>query len=150
MPKKLREIRARSLSWKDYGMSKNLQDELKAFCLQYDEKKHRLVQIFREDGVWKESSKGESGELIEERQISEKVRLEHDCEIIEEAAELASTELAPYLLKSVTKDLAYEFLEFDEELGRILVGKTDFYGYRRRFFYYLQKIKTGDRQNVRL
>ena len=57
----------------------------------------------------------------------------------EEAARESSEELAPYLLKSVTDDLSYEYLEFDDTLGRIPVGKTDFYGYRRKFYDCLLK-----------
>ena len=60
-------------------------------------------------------------------------------EQIEEAARESSEELAPYLLKSVTDDLSYEYLEFDDTLGRIPVGKTDFYGYRRKFYACLLK-----------
>lgn len=62
-----------------------------------------------------------------------------DCKMIEEAARESSEELAPYLLKSVTDDLSYEYLEFDDTLGRIPVGKTDFYGYRRKFYACLLK-----------
>ena len=62
-----------------------------------------------------------------------------DCKMIEEAARESSEELAPYLLKSVTDDLSYEYLEFDDTLGRIPVGKTDFYGYRRKFYDCLLK-----------
>jgi hypothetical protein len=54
-----------------------------------------------------------------------------DCKMIEEAAR--------DLLKSVTDDLSYEYLEFDDTLGRIPVGKTDFYGYRRKFYDCLLK-----------
>lgn len=80
-----------------------------------------------------------------ENRAIENIRFKRDCEIIEEAARKTDRELAPYLLKSVTKNLSYEYLEYDQELGRIPVGKTDFYGYRRRFFYYLQKLKNGDK-----
>ena len=59
--------------------------------------------------------------------------------MIEEAARESSEELAPYLLKSVTDDLSYEYLEFDDTLGRIPVGKTDFYGDRRKFYACLLK-----------
>ena len=109
-----REVRLRNVTWKDYGISPNLQKELKAFCMQYGEMKKR--------GVLKE-----------------------DCRMIEEAAGKASPELGPYILKSVTKDLSYDQLEYDLELGRIPVGKTDFYGYRRLFFHYLYKMKIGDK-----
>lgn len=142
-----KEKRVRNLSWKDYGISKNLQDELKAFCLQYDEKRSKI--IYGIQGVdYTRNDHGSSISKPTERQALENSRLKYDCEMIEEAAELTSKELAPFLLKSVTQDLTYELLEFDEELGRIPVGKTDFYGYRRRFFYYLQKIKIGDKSNI--
>lgn len=141
------EKRVRNLSWKDYGMSKNLQDELKAFCLQYDEKKQRIIHSFQED-EYKKCGRGVALPVSTEHRIAEKDRLKYDCEMIEEAAEFTSKELAPYLLKCVTKDLTYELLEYDKELGRIPVGKTDFYGYRRRFFYFLHKIKIGDDMNV--
>ena len=45
-----------------------------------------------------------------------------DCKMIEEAARES-----------------YEYLEFDDTLGRIPVGKTDFYGYRRKFYACLLK-----------
>ena len=62
--------------------------------------------------------------------------MEYD-NIVRKAAYQASAELAPYLIKSVTKGKSYDLLEFDQELGRIFVGKTDFYGYRRLFLHYL-------------
>lgn len=139
-----KENRVRNLSWEDYGISKHLQNELKAFCLQYDEKKSKIR--YSVQGV-NYSKSGGGGQISKptERQAMENARLKYDCEIIEEAAEMTSKELAPYILKSVVKDLTYEYLEYDEELGRIPVGKTDFYGYKRRFFYFLQKIKIGDK-----
>lgn len=106
----MKRIRVRNISWKDYGISVQTQRELKEFCFLYDEKKKR----------------GNSQDLA-------------DCKMIEEAARESSEELAPYLLKSVTDDLSYEYLEFDDTLGRIPVGKTDFYGYRRKFYDCLLK-----------
>ena len=58
-------------------------------------------------------------------------------DLVRKAAYQASEELAPYLIKCVTKGKSYDLLEFDLELGRIFVGKTDFYGYRRLFYHYL-------------
>ena len=69
--------------------------------------------------------------------------------MIESAAEETSPQLGKYLLKSVTKDLSYEQLEYDTQYGRIPVGKTDFYGYRRKFFFILYQKKIGDKQNTR-
>ena len=77
----MKRIRVRNISWKDYGISVQTQRELKEFCFLYDEKKKR----------------GNSQDLT-------------DCKMIEEAARESSEELAPYLLKSVTDDLSYEYL----------------------------------------
>lgn len=117
----MKRIRVRNISWKDYGISVQTQRELKEFCFLYDEKKKR----------------GNSQDLA-------------DCRMIEEAAKESSEELAPYLLKSVTDDLSYEYLEFDNTLGRIPVGKTDFYGYRRKFYDCLLKKehKSGDKSGT--
>lgn len=52
-----------------------------------------------------------------------------------EAAYQTCPEIAGYLIRSVTQRKSYDMLEFDPELGRICVGRTDFYGYRRRFYY---------------
>ncbi len=38
-----KEVRVRNVTWKDYGISPNLQKELKASCMQYGEKKKRGV-----------------------------------------------------------------------------------------------------------
>ncbi len=43
----------------------------------------------------------------------------------------------PWILLSVTKNISYDRLEFNTRLGRIPIGRTDFYGYRRRFYYNL-------------
>ena len=37
----------------------------------------------------------------------------------------------------ITKGISYDFLEFHDRLGRCPLGRTDFYGARRLFFYYL-------------
>ena len=45
----------------------------------------------------------------------------------------------PWILLSVSKDRSYDLLEFDLRLGRIPVGRSNFYGFRRRFFYNLDR-----------
>lgn len=59
--------------------------------------------------------------------------------MIEEAAVRASPGLWKYILKSVTRDLPYEYVTYDKELGRIPAGESEFYAYRRLFYYYLDK-----------
>lgn len=51
-----------------------------------------------------------------------------------DAAYLAEPYIAKWIIKSVTTGKTYEGIEFDRKLGRIPCGRTDFYGYRRRFY----------------
>lgn len=51
-------------------------------------------------------------------------------------------EIAVFIIKSVEKNKSYDRLEYDAELGRIPCGRTDFYGYRRLFYYNLNQEKT--------
>ena len=45
--------------------------------------------------------------------------------------------IEPWVILSVTKSKSYDLIEFDLELGRVPVGRSDFYGYRRRFYHNL-------------
>lgn len=54
------------------------------------------------------------------------------------AAHMANDDIAKYILLSVTKNKSYESLEKmwgRGDIERIPCGKTDFYGYRRLFYY---------------
>lgn len=136
--------RLRDMNWDDYGISKNRYKELKAFCLQYDEKKSKIkygISAMQYDGQPKVHSTGSQVEM----QAIENSVYKRDCEMIEEAAIRANPGIWKYILKSVTLGLTYEFVEYDEELGRITVGKTDFYGYRKLFYHYLNRLKIGDK-----
>lgn len=57
--------------------------------------------------------------------------------LIRQVAHQTCPDIAGHLVKSVTQSKSYEKIEFDLELGRICVGKTDFYGYRRLFYHNL-------------
>lgn len=135
--------RLRDMSWEDYGISKNRYRELKAFCLQYDEKKSKIrygITAAQNDGQPRSHSTGSQTEA----QAIGNDAYRRDCAMIEEAAVRANPEIWRYILRSVTLGLPYEFVEYDEEQGRIAVGKTDFYGYRRLFYYNLHKLKMKD------
>ena len=46
--------RLRDMTWEDYGISKNRYKELKAFCMQYEEKKNKIqygMNSSRQDGM---------------------------------------------------------------------------------------------------
>lgn len=139
---KKKKKRIREFTWNDYEISKNLHEELKAFCLQYEEKKSKIkygLSGVSADGMPHGSSVGSP---TEENAISNAI-YKRDCEMIEEAADRANKDIAKYIVKSVAYDLPYEYIEYDEQQGKIPVGKTDFYGYRRLFFFYLKKMKLG-------
>ena len=146
---KVDKKRLRFMTWEDYGISKHRYEELKAFCLQYEEKKMKInrgINSVANDGMPKGNFKGNP---IESSAIRN-VMLQKDCEMIEQAAIAASPEIYQYIIKSVTNDLSYPFVEYDERLGRIPVGKTDFYGYRRLFYHYLDVLKSGDKLELLL
>lgn len=140
----MKNKRMRDMTWDDYGISTHRYQELKAFCLQYEEKKSKInrgVSGMNYDGMPKGSNRGDSLE----RQAIKNAMYQQDCKMIEQAAMAASPEIYQYIIKSVTNDLAYEYVEYDEHLGRIPVGKTDFYGYRRLFYHFLDVLKIGDK-----
>ena len=136
--------RLRDMTSEDYGISKNRYDELRAFCLQYEEKKSKIsrgVGAMNYDGMPKSNYKENS---LETKAIRN-VMYQKDCEMIEQAAVAASAEIYQYIIKSVTNDLSYRFIEYDENLGRIPMGKTEFYATRRKFYYFLDLLKSGDK-----
>ena len=134
--------RLRDTNYKDFGISEERLKELKAFCRQYEEKKNKIkygVSSSLGDGMPKGSSQGGPTE----RQAIENVKYEKDCRIIEEAAIRANPGIWKYILKSATEGLTFELVEYDDELGRIAVGKTDFYVYRRLFYAFLNLLEIG-------
>lgn len=136
--------RIREMTWDDYGISRHRYEELKAFCLQYEEKKSKIsygITSGRNDGMPKSNYR----ENQLEGNAIRNMLYRKDCEMIEQAAVAASPEIYRYIIKSVTNGLPYQFVEYDEVLGKIPIGKTDFYGYRRLFYYYLDKLKSGDK-----
>lgn len=134
----------RSLSWDDYGISKHRYEELRAFCLQYDEKKSKInrgLNAVVNDGMPHSSIVGSPTEA----RAIQNAAYQKDCDMIEQAAQAASPDIASYIIKSVTNGLSYTFVEYDGELGRIPCGRNDFYAYRRLFYHYLDRIKRGDK-----
>lgn len=57
-------------------------------------------------------------------------------DIIKKAAYRTDKDIAKYIIKSVTKRKSWDYLEHDLELGRIDVGRSNFYGYVRKFYYF--------------
>lgn len=136
--------RLRDMTWDDYGISKHRYQELKAFCLQYEEKKNKIrygLSSVKNDGA---PAGGGVGRPTE-RQAIDNEQYKRDCIMIEEAAVRADPGIWKYILKSVTLGLPYEFVEYDEEQGKIPMCRSDFYGTRRKFYAILDKLK---RENI--
>ncbi|MBQ6787537.1 MAG: hypothetical protein IJO85_07440 [Lachnospiraceae bacterium] len=55
------------------------------------------------------------------------------------AARKANSDIAEHIVESVKKNKSYEKIEYDNKLGRIPCGRTDFYGYRRLFYHLLDE-----------
>lgn len=142
--------RLRDMTWDDYGISKHRYQELKAFCLQYEEKKNKIrygLSSVQNDGA---PAGGGVGRPTE-RQAIDNEQYKKDCLMIEEAAVRANPGIWKYILKSVTLGLPYEFVEYDSEQGKIPMCRSDFYGTRRKFYAILNELKIGaqiERQNV--
>lgn len=132
--------RLRNMTWDDYGISKRRYQELKAFCLQYDEKKNKIkygLSSMNHDGT---TGRGGVRRPTEQQAINNE-RYTKDCHMIEEAAIRANPVIWKYIIKSVTQGLPYEFIEYDEHYGKIPMCKNDFYGTRRKFYAILNELK---------
>lgn len=132
--------RLRDMTWEDYGISKNRYAELKAFCLQYGEKKSKIkygISAAQYDGQPKAHNTGSQTE----RQAMDNVIYMKDCAMIEEAAIRANPGIWRYIVKSVTLGLSYEFIEYDNEQGKIPMCRRDFYGTRKKFYAILNEMK---------
>ena len=69
------------------------------------------------------------------------------ADMVLSAACAAHEKAAGHILLSVKESLSYEYLEYHEKLGRCPLGRTDFYGYRRLFFHYLNRA-LNDRETM--
>lgn len=53
--------------------------------------------------------------------------------------------IKPWILLSVTKSKSYDLIEFHAKLGRIPIGRSDFYGFRRKFYHNLDCLLRAER-----
>lgn len=73
------------------------------------------------------------------KELKEICRSGKEEDRVMQAAQKANCDIADYIVKSVKKDKSYEKIEYDNMLGRIPCGRTDFYGYRRLFYHLLDE-----------
>ena len=131
-------MRAYKLKLDKYGISKEATDELRAFCLQYPEKKAKVQDIlsiktnalapkFKKSGFSDPTAKAE--------EIAEKYLA--DIELIEKTAQEVDEFLAPWIIKNVTQDVAvWKLIEIEN-----MPASRDVFTLKRRQFYCLLAIK---------
>lgn len=129
----------RPLNREKYEISKHRFLELYHFCMQYREWKEELkynnstvksIQIT--DMPISHNYKDQTGELAERR-----VKLIKKCELIEQTAMEADSDIYQWLLEGVTCDYAtYNYLKCSRNIP---CGKKMYYERRRKFYYLLSK-----------
>lgn len=126
-----------------YEITPNRYVELRYFCLQYDELKHKREECYQSalrstDGG--SSSGGGDHASVPERLAERAAKYSEDIEQIERAAQLACGEdkgVIPFLLYHVTRGASYERVPLIPPCGRRMFYEV----YRRRFFYQLDKMR---------
>lgn len=125
------KIRKRDMKLSDYNISRAKYNELKYFCMQYEEKKREIHNSYGlgavvSDGMPKGNLPGNAVERVAIRNAM----LQKDVEMIEQTAMEADPDIYQWLLKNVTEGVPYEWLNVPR-------GRKQFYESRRYFFYLL-------------
>ncbi len=123
----------------NYGISKYRYQELRAFCLQHEEKKAELKQLYSLSSISTEISVmgGMPGKPTERKALKAD-ELKRDIDMVEKCLVEACGEdvgLIECLRKSVTYGFGFS------RLGYVPCGKNQFFAYRRKFFFLLDKNK---------
>ena len=129
------KVRKRDIKLSDYNISKAKYNELKYFCMQYNEKKSELSSSYglnavANDGMPKGNTVGNPTERIAIRNE----QLKKDIEIIESTSKEADPEISEYILQNVTEGIPYDYLS-------VPLSRTKFYDARRYFFFLLAQKK---------
>lgn len=123
--------RKRDMKLSDYNLSRAKYNELKYFCMQYEEKKRELSNSYGlgaiiSDGMPRGST---TGNPVENTAIRN-VMLQKDIKLIEQTAIEADNEIYPWILKNITEGIGFEYLE-------VPLSRNRFYDSRKYFFYLL-------------
>ena len=125
------KVRKRDMKLSDYNISRAKYNELKYFCMQYEEKKKEIHNSYGlgavvSDGMPKGNLPGNAVERVAIRNAM----LQNDVELIEQTAMEADPDIYQWLIKSVTSGVPYEYMN-------VPLSRTKFYDSRRYFFYLL-------------
>lgn len=127
----MEKVRKRDMKLSDYNISRAKYNELKYFCMQYEEKKREIHNSYGlgsvvSDGMPKGNLPGNAVERVAIRNAV----LQKDVKLIEQTAMEADPDIYQWLLKNVTEGVPYEWLNVPR-------GRKQFYESRRYFFYLL-------------
>lgn len=127
------KVRKRDMKLSDYNISRAKYNELKYFCMQYEEKKREIHNSYGlgavvSDGMPKGNLPGNAVERVAIRNAM----LQNDVELIEQTALEADPDIYQWLLRNVTSGIPYEWLN-------VPAGRRQFYESRRYFFYLLSQ-----------
>jgi hypothetical protein len=129
----------RDLKLDEYNISKYAYRELSNFCLQYPEKKQRLLDM-RNPLKAQQYSDMPHGSGVSDPTAAAAIRaaaLAKDTELIEQTAIEADAGIYQYIILAVTQQgVNYEILK---SLKNMPCGKDYYYKKRRIFFYLLAK-----------
>lgn len=129
----MERIRKRDMKLSDYNISRAKYNELKYFCMQYEEKKQKLDRSYGIGAVANDGMpKGNLPGNPVERTAIQNAMLQKDIELIEQTAIEADPEIYQWILKNVTQGIPYEWLGVPK-------ARKQFYESRRYFFYLLSQ-----------
>lgn len=125
------KVRKRDMKLSDYNISRAKYNELKYFCMQYEEKKREIHNSYGlgavvSDGMPRGNLPGNAVECVAIRNAM----LQKDVELIEQTAIEADPYIYEWLIKSVASGVPYEYMD-------VPLSRTKFYDSRRYFFYLL-------------
>ena len=125
------KVRKRDMKLSDYNISRAKYNELKYFCMQYEEKKRELHKGYGLNAIVNDGlPKGNlPGNPVEGQAIRNAV-LHADVDLIEHTAMEAGADVYQWLIKNVTEGVPYEWLNVPS-------GRRQFYETRRYFFFLL-------------
>ncbi|WP_313583317.1 hypothetical protein [Lacrimispora sp.] len=130
----------RPLNHSKYGISKNRFWELYYWCLQYGEWKDELkykTDTVRSMEITDMPSSHDPGDATQQLAIR-RVMLEKNCQLIEQTAIEADPDIYQYLLKAVTEDVPYRYLDM---IMNIPCSRNTYYDRRRKFYWLLSQKK---------
>ncbi len=126
-----KSVNLRGLKLSDYNISRAKYNELKYFCMQYQEKLQKLnadcgLKAVVNDGMPRSGL--QSNPTAQE--AVKRALMQNDIDLIEKTAQEANRELYEWILKNVTEGIPYEWMD-------VPAGRRQFYESRRYFFYLL-------------